>query len=159
MAETMTPVQSLLEAVAGLARQSDAFGDVRITEGRLICEAKASDAPAEYRLLEDEGKVWVALATENRWLSESVESDLMHTGDKLEELLDEELADLDYDGPTPSYEHFRSERMEFTFRSPMPFAPSEADRPESIETARQYLLAYEATFAELGDMDTTGEDD
>ena len=39
--------------------------------------------------------------TKDRWLSESIEGDLEHTGDELEELLEEELVELDWEGPFP----------------------------------------------------------
>ena len=51
------------------------------------------------------------------WLSESIESDLMHSGDKLDELIEEELVDQGEEPGHISFEHFRSDDMLFTFRT------------------------------------------
>ncbi|MEL6739096.1 MAG: hypothetical protein AAFP26_00410, partial [Planctomycetota bacterium] len=99
--------------------------------------------------------IWVSLVTDNRWLSESIESDLVHTGDKLEELLEEELVDLGWELGTLPYEHFRSDDMLFTFRSKMPFGPDRADAAEQTVIA---VLGYEQCFRELGDMTEDEED-
>lgn len=147
-----TDTGTMLDQVMANARKAGVFGPVRMDSGRLICPAAASAEPADYRVwAEPTGRVWVELVTANRWLSESIETDLVHTGDKLNELLDEELADLGWTGAPATFEHFRSDDMLFTFRSSVP-APS----PESVTT---WLLAYEQCFRQLGDMDDTGEDD
>lgn len=147
-------MQSLLEQIQSRAEASGVFGSVRIEGGMLVCDAKNSAEPAHYRVeFHGEGgepEVWVSLVMKDRWQSESIEAELMHTGDKLEELLDEELADIGYEGPALGFEHFRSEDMLFTFRSRVP-----SDDPETIGTC---LLGYELTFRQLGDMDTTEED-
>ncbi|MEQ8771191.1 MAG: hypothetical protein RIB60_11865 [Phycisphaerales bacterium] len=141
----------VLQEVGRRAEQAGVFGDISVRGGRLSCAAKASAEPAFYRISPEGDAVWVELVTEDRWLSGSIEGDLVHTGDKLEELLDEELADVGYSGPTPSYEHFRSEDMLFTFRSKAPAADA--------DTLLKFLLAYEQCFRNLGDMDEgSGED-
>src|SRR5689334_6692804 len=84
-------VDSLFAAVRKHAEASGVFGPVSIKGGRLVCQAKASAEPASYRLEVDGGRLWVSMVTTNRWLSQSIEADLVHTGDKLDELLDEEL--------------------------------------------------------------------
>ncbi|GJM17852.1 MAG: hypothetical protein DHS20C14_00650 [Phycisphaeraceae bacterium] len=144
-------VMDILQGVARRAEQSGVFGAVEVQGGRLACAAKASAEPAFYRLSPEGDALWVELVTPDRWLSGSIEGDLIHTGDKLEELLDEELADLGHDGPVPTYEHFRSEDMLFTFRTRVP----QLDE----ETAARFLLAYEQCFRNLGDMEEgTGDD-
>lgn len=147
-------MQSLLEQVKDKAQASGVFGGVSLEDGMLVCEAKDSAEPAHYRVeLHSDGanpEIWVSLVMKDRWQSESIESELMHTGDKLEELLDEELADLGYEGPELGFEHFRSEDMLFTFRSRVP----ESD-PGTVALC---LLGYEQMFRQLGDMDTTEED-
>jgi hypothetical protein len=140
-----------LNTVRGMVLQADVFESARVVEGRLECEARGSAAPAFYRLEVDGGRVWVSLVTPDRWLSESIEADLMHTGDKLEELLEEELVDLGYDGPTPTYEHFRSEDKQFTFRTALPGSAESFDAA-GADRARLMLLGYEACFRQLGDM-------
>ena len=158
----MTDLQigSLLERVADAAKQAGVFGRVNLGNGRLVCEAAASAEPSEYRLESDGRDLVVSLVMQDRWQSESIESDLMHSGDKLEELLDEELTDLGYDmpeGTLPSYQHFRSDDMLFTFRSVVPVQGLSAEA--AVDTALKWLLAYEACFRQLGDMDAADEDD
>jgi hypothetical protein len=151
------PLASLFEEVAQAVRGAGVFGEVAVSKGILECAAKASAAPASFRLGLDGGKVWVSLVTADRWLSQSIEADLVHTGDKLEDLLAEELADLDYTGPALPFEHFRSEDKLFTFRSPIPVDVSKPG-VDAARTASTCLLAYEACFRRLGDMDAPAED-
>jgi hypothetical protein len=139
-------IGGLLKDVAAPASAAGVFGGVEERGGVLVCRAKASAAPASYRLGAEGGTLWVSLVTADRWLSESIEADLMHTGDKLEDLLEEEFAELGRPGERPRVEHFRSDDMLFTFRSEVPSADA--------ETAATYLLAYEACFRRLGDMET-----
>ncbi len=148
---TRTDPHTLLEQVGANARRAGVFGAVRTEGGRLVCAAAASAEPADYRVsVEPSGRVWVELVTANRWLSESIETDLVHTGDKLNELLDEELADLGWEGSPSTFEHFRSDDLLFTFRSAVPEPTAEA--------VTTWLLAYEQCFRQLGDMDDSGED-
>jgi hypothetical protein len=156
-APATTPLDTLFKQVADKARAAAVFGDISSQGQVLDCAAKASGAPASYRLSFESGKVWVSLVTQDRWLSQSIEADLMHTGDKLEDLLGEELADLGYLGAAPSFEHFRSEDKLFTFRSIVPMDMTRLGDSKSAETAAICLLAYEACFRRLGDMDTTEE--
>ena len=160
-------VRRLLDAVRIAAQKAAVFGDVRIDQpksaahGRLVCVAPRSAAPAEYRLDVQDGKLWVSVVTADRWLSESIETDLLHTGDKLEDLLEEELAELDYAGPTLGYQHFRSPSPEklFTFKTELPFALVQSADAASIDLATKVLLAYEACFRRLGDMDAPADED
>lgn len=161
------PVADLLAAVLPAAESAGVFGACRVEDGVLRCAVANSAEPAEYRVFQDEyqgsPRVWVALVTEDRWLSGSIEGDLVHTGDKIEELIDEEFVDLDGDwggqaGPLPM-EHFRSEEMLFTFRSPLPFAVDQAASAHAVEMTGKALLAFELAFRPLGDMDVTEEDD
>jgi hypothetical protein len=159
---TITPaVQTLFQSVQRAAEAAGVFGPLSIKGGRLVCQAKASAEPASYRLEVDSNRLWVCLVTANRWLSESVEADLMHTGDKIEELLDEELVEQGLPPlPRPGkhvVEHFRSDDMLFTFRSPVPIDLGKADSPAAVKVTVQWLLAYEACFRNLGDMNAGAE--
>lgn len=153
----------LLDAAAAAARKAGVFGAVEVRGGGatpvLVCEAQNSAAPAEYRLFADGGKVYVALVTADRWLSQSIEAQLFHLGDKLEELLEEDLYDQGYERGTLPVEHFRSADKLYTFRSPLPIDPAAADAPEAVTTACQCLLGYEGCFRRLGDMDAGDEED
>ncbi|MFN7022207.1 MAG: hypothetical protein ACK4WH_12895 [Phycisphaerales bacterium] len=159
-------ISNLLEAVRRRAEAAGVFGSVSLSGGRLACRAANSAEPAEYRVDVQDGRLWVSLVTDNRWLSQSIEQDLVHTGDKIPELLDEELVDLGFDvkaaaarGWTTTFEHFRSADKLFTFRTPLPIDLNAADSAASIDTATQHLMAYEACFRRLGDMDSGGEDE
>ncbi len=158
---TVTDVSALLEPVAARAREAGVFGEVRLSGGRLVCEASGSAAPAEYRMEAEDGRLWVSLVTADRWLSESIETELLHSGDKIEELIDEEMVELGYAGGQLPMQHYRSEDKLFTFRSAVPVtipAPSPAPAAE-VELAVQALLGYEAAFRQLGDMDESDEED
>ena len=151
-------VEQLLPALKARAEEAGVFGDIAVVSGRLECAADGSAEPATYRVEFVGGKPWVSLVMEDRWQSESIESELMHTGDSLEELLEEELADLGYEGEALRFEHYRSDDMLFTFRSPLPLTPDQLGMPGAVETAALCLLGYEACFRGLGDM-SEGEDD
>ncbi len=151
-------VQTLLHTVRDEAERAGAFASAVVRDGMLVCQAKEAAEPAFYRLEVDGGCLWVSLVMKDRWLSESIETDLLHTGDKMEELIEEELAEQGWEDGAPVVEHFRSEDMLFTFRSPLPV---ELERPatSAARTAMQWLLAYEAAFRPLGDMEASDEDD
>ncbi|MBX3365495.1 MAG: hypothetical protein KF866_12125 [Phycisphaeraceae bacterium] len=158
MTATTPSLTTLLERVRSLAVDAGVFGRVTIQANELLCEAAASAEPAHYRLGMDGDRLWVSLTMADRWLSESIESDLMHTGDSMEELLEEELVELGFDhGPLP-IEHFRSDARLFTFRSPLPIEIEHVAAPNAAETAATCLLAYEACFRNLGDM-SAGNDE
>jgi len=147
-------IQTLLAKVREIAERAGVFGGCEVRDGVLVCRAANSAAPASYRVFESQGKMWVSLMMSDRWLSQSIEADLVHTGDKLEELLEEELAELGHTGGSLGFEHFRSEDLLFTFRSPLPAeVGAEASRVATC------LLAYEQCFRRLGDMDAGGEED
>lgn len=155
MPPTSSSAHPFLAKVEGLARASGVFGTVAVKDGRLVCHAKAAAAPASYRLFLESGKVWASLVMADRWLSESIETDLLHTGDKMEDLLAEELAEQGFPtGHSLHIEHFRSDDLLFTFRSPLPLNPADS---AAADAATRYLLAYEACFRNLGDMEESEE--
>lgn len=154
-------LSALLPGVAKRAQAAGVFASVSIVNDRLLAGAQGSAEPAEYRVFTDEGKVWVALTTAHRWLSQSIEADLVHTGDKIEELLEEELVNLGWTSPPlPSprltYEHFRDQDKLYTFRTA---APLSGDAQRDTEMLALLLLGYEATFRPLGDMEADDEEE
>lgn len=152
MPATMTANQ-FLEALRANADKAGVFKDVKITsKGVLQCLAKARAEPAWYRV-DKVNDVWrVSLVTADRWLSESIEADLMHYGDPIEELIEEELVELGFKGKSPEVKHYRSDDMLYTFISEIP-GVDEGKGEKAIEAATRWLLAYEAAFRELGDME------
>lgn len=145
----------LLEKV----RAKDVFASLEtstLPDGAERLEAAARDSaePATYRLdVAPSGAVTISLVTADRWLSESIESDLMHYGDPIEELVGEELEELDVKPPASGVvvRHFRSEDLLYTFETPL---PAGTDAGHAIA----WLLAYEAAFRGLGDMTSDDED-
>lgn len=153
---------SLLEGVAARAKSAQVFGPVRIDGSMLRCDVLASAEPAEFRVFVDEGKLYVALVTEHRWLSQSIEADLVHTGDKIDELVEEELLDLGYPGLKAGqgrwgFEHFRDPQKLYTFRTVVPVDMRTLASADTIERAAIALLAYEQAFRPLGDMEADEE--
>lgn len=136
----------MLDRVASQAAAAGVFGEVKVEGARLSAAAKAPAAPAWYRLFEDAGRVWVAFVTADRWLSHSIEADLLHTGDKLDELIHEELVEQGIEALPEPNQHFRDEDKLFTFRTALP-------REVYEDVMLAYLLAYEAALRELGDVD------
>lgn len=146
------------DAVRRRAETAGVFDSVTVRDGQLVCAASGSGAPADYLVVEAEGRVWVMLRTLDRWLSQSIEQDLMHTGDKMEELIEEELADQGYEGVCGKVEHFRDDEKRFVFRTAAPIR-EQATAQEVAAVAGVFLLALEAAFRPLGDMEAGNDDE
>ena len=150
--------ERLLAGVRDGAAASGVFAGAEVVSdklrGRMLrCPALASAEPAEFRVFFEGGRVWLGLVTEARWLSQSIEADLVHTGDKMEDLIEEELIDQGLEGMRLSVEHFRDDAKLFTFRSALPLEAGGLDASSSIDRTVRCLLAYEAAFRPLGDME------
>lgn len=149
MSTNSPSIATHLASIAAKARSSGLFGSVEVRPHSVVCEAKASAAPAQYRVTVEGSRWYVEVTTADRWLSHSIEADLLNTGDHLEDLVDEELVEL---GATPlkaKVEHFRNDEKLFVFRSLLPGA----------DAATTTLLAYEACFSRLGDMSAGGDEE
>jgi hypothetical protein len=146
--------QSLYEEVGDIAREAKTFAKVRRTDDSLVCKPLLADHEAVYRVWvnDDHNTVWVGLYTPDRWLSESIEADLVHADDTIEEILEEELIDRGYEAKLP-VEHYRNTEKEFVFRSPIPLPKGEKmDGEAMVSRVSRTLLAYQAVFAQLGDL-------
>jgi len=122
-------------------------------------ECEQGESQAWYQLSgERDGGLWVGLYTPDRWLSESIEAELMHQGDRIEDLLEEELVDQGIDQAL-SIEHFRDGEKCYVFRSRVQAdaSRSDADSTDPAEYLARVLLAYEACFGQLGDMSAQDE--
>ncbi|MBY0307361.1 MAG: hypothetical protein K2Q09_01330 [Phycisphaerales bacterium] len=156
--QTAASVQAGLEAVAAAARTAGVFGEVTVRPGMVCCAAAHSADPAEYRVTVEKGEVWVSLVTAARYLSQSIEQTLVHSGDKAGDLLRDELIDAgllnSHGDPMPLVEHFRSPPPEklYTFRTPLAGGDVGLAHADGQETALKTLLAYRAAFDELGGM-------
>ncbi len=158
MPDTPESNAQIIEFLAAKAKQANVFGAIEITENRLQLQAWGAADPAFYRVYLDPDPI-VELATKDRWLSGSIESQLVATGDKLGELIEDELFEVGYEGENlgdsgVAFEHYRSEDMEFVFRSKV--IPMEGQNLP--EACLQWLLAYEQCFRQLGDMDESNEE-
>ncbi len=147
--------------VAKAAAGTGLFGTATVRPEGVDFPATGSAQPATYRVSREGDALFVSLLMADRWQSHSIEADLLNTGDSVEELVAEELAELGYverrpGDATASCEHFRSEDKLFTFRSRVPI---HATDPDAATIASQWLRAYEAAFRRLGDMDAGGNDD
>ena len=145
----------IYKAVQDAAERADVFGAVCIDERGVCCEAKNSAEPAWYRVSVVDDAVWISLETADRWLSGSIEADLVNTGDKLDELIEEEVVDLGHVDAKVSFEHLRSDDKLYIFRSKL---TTPMDDPKCAEHAGIWLLGYELVFRELGDMDESIEE-
>jgi hypothetical protein len=151
MSKTQQPIPTL-ETLCTEMTQADVFSQVVVEDdrSRVVCQAKGPESEALYRAEWSPDGWVISLVTPDRWLSESIEAELVHTGDSIEELIEEELIDLGVDPDVVRVEHFRSDDMLYTFQTPL--------TPASQNDACTWLLAYEATFRVLGDMTVEDED-
>ncbi len=144
--------------ISTIARDADVFDEIIVEDNRLRCVARGSAEPAEYRIDLVDGEVWVSLSTEDRWLSGSIEGDLMNSGDDLDEMIEEECVDQGCKDPHSKFEHFRDTEMRYTFRSKIGIDPNSSDTGAIAAEAARWILGYEAAFRDLGDMSEPEED-
>ena len=148
--------QAMYEEVGDRVRAADVFKKVRRTDDGLKCWAKHVESEAVYLVQVNQPEhdcIYIGLHTPDRWLSESIEADALHRGDKFEELIEEELVDLGGEEGGLKVEHFRDDAKVFVFRTALPVASQGViDKELTIDRVTKLLLAYEAAFRELGDM-------
>lgn len=126
------------------------FAAVTRTDTGVRCDALHVEEECYYAATaDDRGDVWVGWYTPDRWLSESIEAELVHTGDKIEELLEEELVDQGLSQKI-ELEHFRDADKIFVFRGKLAL-PDESPEAASQAVVKA-LVALQACFVELGDM-------
>jgi hypothetical protein len=141
-------VTDILSAVRDRAAAGARFASVAIEGERLRCRAKGAEAEAWYVVDRDGGRWSVALLTPDRWLSESVEGDMLEGRDSAEELVDDELVEVGFRNRCGKVRHFRDDDKTYVFRTDVPLEGVD-DVPAAIAT---FLLAFEAAFGQLGDM-------
>jgi len=147
--------QNIYKQVRAGALEAGVFGEVQTDELGVRCQALHAAEPAFYRVSVLDDGVWIGLETEDRWLSGSIEADLVNTGDKLDELIEEEVIDLGDVNASVSFEHFRSTDLMYVFRSKL---NTPLDDPKAGERALIWLRGYEIVLRELGDMDVSADD-
>ncbi len=139
---------TLLE-VERVASVSGAFGTITRDTAGLCCAARGSSAPAHYGVKRAGDRWLVSLATPDRWLSESIETSLLHSRDTMEDLLLDELKDRDWTEGAVAVKHFRDETKCYVFEAALPASSNARDDIRRLGTL---LVAFEGTFSELGDM-------
>ncbi len=156
MTSATPPAHPIIESVASKAKDANVFGAITTNGTTIELQAWGAAEPACYRVYLDGPTPIIELATKDRWLSESIEAELVESGDKLDELIEDELIDLGYDEDSGAvaFEHYRSDDMEFVFRTKV--VPMSGQDP--TDACVQWLLAYEQCFRQLGDMDESEED-
>ncbi|MDA0803751.1 MAG: hypothetical protein O2819_08390 [Planctomycetota bacterium] len=134
--------------------RSRLFRELDASNQGLRCHAQGIDAWYEV-MPSDRGWV-VRLVIPDRWLSESIESDLVHGRDSLEALVGDELVDLGCESSIGTIRHFRDDQRQYVFEAGIP-APKTANDDDTT-LALQFLLAFESTFRQLGNMSGEGGD-
>jgi hypothetical protein len=152
MPSTM-PSDPILAAAFATASAHDGFGSVESSIDCVRCSAKHAGAPAHFELQRRGDVYWVRMVTSDRWLSESVEGQILE-GDPLDELLEEELADLGWRGTIGALKHFRDEQKVYVYEHQVPANNTHS----AAESASMFLIAYAKTFHELGDMSSGAGD-
>lgn len=154
-ASTPATVHAVLSAIRDLAAAKDVFDGVSFDGTKLECQARGAAAEATYTVASGTQGLCVMLSTPDRWLSESIESDLVHYGDPIEELVEEELVDLGWTEGCGRIRHFRDDAMRYVFTCELPLT---GDTDSDVRAGACLLLAFEAAFRQLGDMADDGEE-
>ena len=142
---------AFFNAVAELARASNAFAEIESGPTSTHCPDPVQP-DAAFRIAYEDGKLWAAWVSPDRYLSQSIEADVKWTGDDIDELIDEEVEAQGWTGHRIGrFQHFRSEDRLYTFRSELPINPASANA-STAKDALPFLLAYQAAFRNLGDM-------
>ena len=147
-----------MEEVAQCARGAGVFSHVEHHTNMVACQC-AAQPDAWYRIESDGDHLTVNWVSSDRYLSQSIEAQLMWTGDDLEDLVDEERIDQGFNrGELGKLDHYRNEEKLFTFRSLIPIDLLSIDPSRDAPDLLKCLLAYEAAFRDLGDMKPKEDD-
>lgn len=148
MPDTAT-LATVFDAIIEPLKDAGVFANVTRTETGVRCDAMHVEEECYYAAhVDQDGTLWAGWYSPDRWVSGSIEGDLVHTGDKIDELLEEELVDLGLSIKLP-LEHYRNDDKIFVFHGKLDL-PS--DPTEASDTLVKVLLAFQACFVELGDM-------
>jgi hypothetical protein len=154
MPDTAT-LSAVFDATLEPLKDAGVFAGVTRTDAGVRCDAMHVEEECYYAAhVDSDGTVWAGWYSPDRWVSGSIEGDLVHTGDKIDELLEEELVDLGLSIKLP-LEHYRNDDKIFVFHGKLDL-PS--DTTEAADTLVKVLLSFQACFVELGDM-APGEED
>ncbi|MEM9082256.1 MAG: hypothetical protein AAGB34_01585 [Planctomycetota bacterium] len=146
--------REMLSHLASIAKDRSEFADARVDGPRVIFDPADCEHECDYRVEVEDDVIWVGWSTPDRYLSQSVEADLVYTGDDIDDLIDEELADQESwvlgERLAPS-EHLRNEEKRFVFRSKTPIQAGQGN-DETAAHLLAAILAYDLAIRQLGDM-------
>ncbi|MBL0928461.1 MAG: hypothetical protein IBJ11_12555, partial [Phycisphaerales bacterium] len=151
-------LQATFAALRNAADAQGRFAPARALPRGIELPYKLKPDEAAFRIVADGPALYIEWVSPDRYFSQSIEADLMWSGDDLAEIIDEELADSGWlaagAGPMGTLEHFRSPPPDklFTFRQKLPIDPARLDPARDAQRLLAALHAYEAAFRELGDM-------
>lgn len=137
-----------LQTILQRALSSQRFGEVILKDGALRCRAKGAAAEAWFVITPNKSDWTISLLTGDRWLSESIEGDMLEGHDSVEELIDDELVEIGYPHRARPVKHYRDESKTYVFTSEIPLQGV----PDIAEGIATYLLAFSAAFLQLGEM-------
>ena len=144
------------DSIVDRLRDSGRFASVELVDDGIRCRARDVESEAHYGLTRLDAGMVVRFETPDRWLSESIEAELYHSSDSLDELLEESLDELEWpvdEAPVRPFRHYRNDDLAYVFEHDVPA------HGDAASTACTWLLAYEATFHELGDVAGESDDD
>lgn len=147
---------TVFDATIQPLKDAGVFADVTRTDTGVRCDAMHVEEECYYAAHTDaQGELWVGWYSPDRWVSGSIEGDLVHTGDKIDDLLEEELVDLGLSIKL-SLEHYRNDDKLFVFHGKLQLPD---DPAQASDTLAKVLRAFEACFVELGDMAPSEDDE
>lgn len=148
MPDTAT-LSAVFDASLQPLKDAEVFAGVTRTDRGVRCDAMHVEEDCYYAANTDsEGNLFVGWYSPDRWVSGSIEGDLVHTGDKIDDLLEEELIDKGLSIKIP-LEHYRNDDKIFVFHGKLDLPD---DTTKATDTLVKVLLAFQACFVELGDM-------
>ncbi len=136
------------------AERTRLFRELDASDRGLRCHAQGVDA--WYEVMQGDRGWTVRLVMADRWLSESIESELVHGRETLEALVDDELVDLGCEARIGTIRHFRDDARQYVFEADIPSPTNAAEDDTTL--ALQFMLAFESAFRQLGNMSGEGED-
>lgn len=149
-------LSTVFDATIQPLKDADVFEAVTRTDQGVRCDAMHVEEECYYAAhIGKEGAVWVGWYSPDRWVSGSIEGDLVHTGDKIDELLEEELVDQGLSIKIP-LEHYRNEDKVFVFHGKLGLP---GDPARAADTLVRIMIAFQACFVELGDMAPSEDDE
>ncbi len=161
-AVTLAP-QHLRSLAAAVVKQKR-FESVEVKNGEVVCAARGADSPAFYKICIEAGRLCISLVMADRYLSQSIEQDLVHNGDKLGDLLADELIDADVRLPAGcpplTVDHFRDPQKLFTFRTILPEGLVSAGGLVSVEATALPVPGSQSTTqgaTHVGGDERTGQ--